>query len=310
MAVRPPVPFAQPEGKDPVLLHLDGFEQVGLESKPGVVAHQPRVSVDRHHADVLRLRHEQAKLTAVHAHGGTVCAESNDGRRSGQSPFDGGQPAGIDAGGQQRRLDQSRRYGGVERYGEAQHERAQRGEQKRPATHNVTAQADVARRSASARAPLQDAGGRLGAVADNLSFVACQVPPRRPLVVVRRWLARPARENAQSSTNTCRRSHRIGPALRKEISGRSMAHATPHAGCRPRAVSSLCPRGQSSTTAHVARLGKCRVIGRRHRNSPFGRGSDRLFHGEPTLRRQRPHREPHRFVALAHTGMARFRREP
>jgi hypothetical protein len=108
MPVRPAMAGAEAKGEDPLLDILDRGEDVGLELEARVVADQPRIAVDGHHAHVLRSAHDQPHLPAMAA-GLEIAAGRMDQRRARQPLGDRRQAAGGDVRGQRRAVDLGRR---------------------------------------------------------------------------------------------------------------------------------------------------------------------------------------------------------
>ena len=80
LAVRPAMSPAEMQREDAPLLNVHSGEQIGDHVPLRIIAHQPRIAVDDHHARVLRLTDQHAQLAAVSPRREAGTVEGDDGR--------------------------------------------------------------------------------------------------------------------------------------------------------------------------------------------------------------------------------------
>jgi hypothetical protein len=74
------MPAAETQREHASLLHVDPGEQIGDQVPLWIIAHQPRIAVDDHHARVLRLTDQHTQLAAVPPWREARTVERDDGR--------------------------------------------------------------------------------------------------------------------------------------------------------------------------------------------------------------------------------------
>src|SRR6185436_10663402 len=96
---------AQMESKHAPVLNVEALKYIRYDDEVTVVPDQPGITVDHHHAHVLRSAHQDAQITPVVARLQSSCFELNGERRLRQPVLDRRQLARLDLCLEDRRLD-------------------------------------------------------------------------------------------------------------------------------------------------------------------------------------------------------------